>query len=87
MDIRTRIFSFEYSNSNIFPLKFRDAPNLRQGSRIKKLFDLAFLEFHVLADHGVVFLDHHLFRLGTRVFLGHIVVTGVSTAHQPDLNG
>ena len=55
--------------------------------RGKILFDLAFLEFNMLADDGVVFLDHHFFRLGARIFLGHIVVTSVSAAHQPDFNG
>jgi hypothetical protein len=51
------------------------------------LLNFCFLEFHVLADDGIVFLDHHFFRLGTGIFFRHIVVARVGAADQSDFNG
>jgi hypothetical protein len=50
------------------------------------LFDFAFLEDDMLARHRIVFLELELFRLGARVFLGHVKVTRVRRAHELDLN-
>jgi hypothetical protein len=50
------------------------------------LLDLGFLEFHVLAHHGIIFLHGKFFRLGARILLGHIEVTGVSSRRQLDLD-
>jgi hypothetical protein len=50
------------------------------------LLDLGFLEFHVLARHGIVFLEGELLGLGARILLGHIEVTGVGGRRQLDLD-
>ena len=43
-----------------------------------KLLDLGFLEFHMLARDGIVFLERKLLGLGARILLGYIEITGVS---------
>src|SRR5688572_31447543 len=49
-----------------------------------KLLDLRFLEGDVLARHRIVLLELELLGRGARVLLGHVVVAGVSRAHQLD---
>src|SRR4249920_1457705 len=54
-----------------------------RGSR--PLFDLAFLEFDVLAGDRIVFLEHELLGLVPRVLLRDVVIAGARAAHELDL--
>ena len=54
--------------------------------REAELFDLGFLEFDVLADDRIVFLERQLFRLGAGVFLGHIEIARVRRRQKLDLD-
>src|SRR5690606_19552730 len=51
------------------------------------LLDLGFLEFDMLARDRIVLLQRQLLGLGARVLLGDVVVAGVGSAHQLDLQG
>jgi hypothetical protein len=51
-----------------------------------KLLDLGFLEFHMLARDGIVFLERKLLGLGARILLGYIEITGVGGRCQLDLD-
>ena len=44
----------------------------------QRLFDLAFLELHMLAQHGVIFLDREFFRHRAGILLGNIEEAGVA---------
>src|SRR5262249_25682235 len=48
------------------------------------LFDLRFLEDHVLARDRVVLLEFELLGLGARVLLGHVEEAGVGAGHHLD---
>ena len=50
------------------------------------LLDFGFLELDMLAHDGVIFAERHLFRDVTRIFLGHVEETRVSSAEQLDLD-
>src|SRR6202012_4307137 len=52
-----------------------------------RLLDLAFFEFHMLAQHGIVFLDRELLGHGAGVLLGDIEESGVARAVEPDFRG
>src|SRR3546814_7239048 len=51
------------------------------------LLDLAFLEDNVLPHHRIVFPELQLFRLGARIFLGHVVVARIGSADELDQEG
>ena len=53
-----------------------------RGPKIGQLFDFGFFEFDVLARDRIVLLEFQLFRRGTRVLPGHVVVTGIGGAHE-----
>src|ERR1700688_3259336 len=48
------------------------------------LFYLAFLEFHMLAQHGIVFLHRELLRHGAGIFLRHVEEPRIAGAVQAD---
>ncbi len=50
------------------------------------LFDLGFLERNVLADDRIVLPEFKLVGRLSRVFLGHVIVSGVRGAHELDLD-
>ena len=50
------------------------------------LFDLRFLEQHVLAHDGIKFLQLKLFSLGARVLFGDIVVARIRAANHFNKN-
>jgi hypothetical protein len=51
-----------------------------------QLLDLGFLEFHVLARHGIIFHERELLGLGARILLRHIEKTSISRRCQLDLD-
>ena len=51
------------------------------------LFDLCFLEFHMLFCHRVIFAHAHFFGHCPAVLFGYIIEAGISRAHQFDFNG
>jgi two-component system cell cycle response regulator DivK len=51
------------------------------------LFHFLFLEQHVFTRFGVVLLEFELIGRLTRIFLRHVVITGVGGAHEFDQNG
>jgi hypothetical protein len=51
-----------------------------------RLLDLGFLEFHVLAHHGIIFCHGELFRLCAGVLFCHIEITSVCGGLQLDLD-
>jgi len=53
---------------------------------VKKLFDLGFLELHVLADHRVVLVKLQLGGLGAGILFGHVEISRVRGGNQFDLN-
>lgn len=53
----------------------------------EQLLDLAFFEFHVLANDGVIFLDRHLFRHCAGVLFGDVEKARVSCAVEADFGG
>ena len=57
------------------------------GKRVKRLLDLGFLEFDVLAGHRVILAEQELFGLGARVLLGDIIIASVGSGHELDLDG
>jgi hypothetical protein len=66
--------------------KSADKAALKTSTRHQILLDLGFLEFHVLAGHGVIFLHRKLFRFRTGVLFGHIEVTCICGGLQLNLN-
>src|SRR4051794_41922181 len=54
---------------------------------LRRLLDLAFAEFHVLAHDGVVLLHDQLVGLGAGVLLGDVEEAGVRRRIQADLDG
>ncbi len=52
-----------------------------------RLFDLGFLEFHMFANHRIIFAIMQLFGLGARILLGYVVIAGVCRAYEFDLDG
>src|SRR5580698_10546609 len=58
--------------------------NARSG---ETLLDLAFFEFDMLAQDGIIFLDREFFRHGARVLLGDIKEAGLAFAVEANLGG
>ena len=54
------------------------------GEPVKRLLDLGFLVHHVLADNGIKFLDFHLARHGSFVFVRGVKMSGICTGNQAD---
>ena len=52
--------------------------------RPRRLFDLGFLEFDVLARDRIVFFEDELLGLGPRILLRHIIEAGARGAHELD---
>jgi hypothetical protein len=51
-----------------------------------RLFNLSFLERHVLARHRIVFAKFKFLGLRARVLLGDVIIAGIGCAQQFDNN-
>ncbi len=51
------------------------------------LFDFAFFEFHMFFRDRIIFPFDHFFGHIAAVFLGHIKISGISGAVEPNLDG
>src|SRR6478609_283821 len=72
-------------NTFIDPIAASAIGAQRPASGRSPLFDLAFLEFNVLAGDRIVFLEDELLGLVPRILLGCIVIAGARAAHELDL--
>lgn len=54
--------------------------------KLAPLLDLAFLELDVLANHRIIFTEHELFRLGSRILLCDVEEAGIGRGIEADLD-